>query len=166
MMSKRPKAGAGSSSSRSSYVERRATRAVKAAIDPVPGQLRRAHAALSRVVQPSVRRAQDWGDSSGRVIERMPGRRALNATVAERYHASRVEHPAGPVLSASTVVDGVHPRPENKMKSRKPGEYVTEKRGLDIREDKNACLRDNRPTDTKGNGGSRPFVPWCQKGKR
>jgi len=26
------------------------------------------------------------------------------------------------------------------------------------------CRRDNRPEDTKGDGGSR-FVPWCQKGK-
>lgn len=31
---------------------------------------------------------------------------------------------------------------------------------------KQACLRAGRPSDNKGNGGGRPFVPWCQKGKK
>jgi len=28
------------------------------------------------------------------------------------------------------------------------------------------CKREGRPDDTRGNGSSRGFVPWCQKGKR
>lgn len=27
------------------------------------------------------------------------------------------------------------------------------------------CRQENRPASNRGSGGSRPFVPWCQKGK-
>lgn len=40
------------------------------------------------------------------------------------------------------------------------------KRGVSLVSDKAKCLSENRPKDTRGNGGSRPFVPWCQKGKK
>lgn len=29
-----------------------------------------------------------------------------------------------------------------------------------------SCRDENRPSDTKGNGGGRPFIPWCSRGKK
>lgn len=44
-------------------------------------------------------------------------------------------------------------------------EKLSEK-GVNLRDDAKACLKENRPKTNKGNGNSRPFVPWCQKGKK
>jgi hypothetical protein len=39
-------------------------------------------------------------------------------------------------------------------------------KGVTLRDDDKACLSENRPKNNKGDGTSRPFVPWCQKGKK
>lgn len=95
-------------------------------------------------------------------------RAAPRASIAERYFSKRVEHPSGPTMSRNEVAksEGIHKPVVHAMEKRKPGEFVSQARGVDMRPDGgNACLRANRPVDTKGDGSSRPFVPWCQKGK-
>lgn len=57
----------------------------------------------------------------------------------------------GPGRNAAKV-DRLQARGEAKAK---PGLSLSER----------ACVKANRPKSNKGDGGGRPFVPWCQKGK-
>lgn len=128
---------------------------------------------VDRVIQRGIaqldgqpRRGVVQSGPSSEIVRGMPGRAAPRASIAGRYFSERVEHPAGPVSRSSIRAEGRVQPTLHAMENRKPGEFVSKPRELNMRTpEQNGCLRENRPTDTKGSGGSRPFVPWCQKGK-
>lgn len=147
---------------------------------PVPVVVGPSHSSVMKTIATLTPKADRQSDrlvepgAKGVVLNPVNGRKVpapLRASIAERFVSRRVEHPAGPVLSASQVAKGEVVRKPEPMATRKPGEFVTAKRGKAPRMDvekslHSACVARNRPTDTKGNGDGRPFVPWCQKGKR
>jgi len=136
----------------------------------VSGNLDRARAAigLSNSLLSQARTTAGLNDPLPKVVAGKNG--VYRASVADRFFSSRVEHPAGRVPTSSNVLSSDAARTDDPMGRRKPGEFVTKARGVQARADlmptaKEVCLSANRPKNTQGDGNSRPFVPWCQKGK-
>lgn len=98
---------------------------------------------------------------------------------AERLYPSRIGDVVSPVpakggtfkrlvvpassVTAQTAAKGVS-KPSARLD--RAGAEALQSRGVDLKGDGGKmCRAVNRPTDTKGDGGSRPFIPWCSRGK-
>ena len=97
----------------------------------------------------------------------LPGNAFRVARVMREVAAdiSAIRLPAvAPVARPRLSPDPVQSRPSANAPGRvSPRPSLRSEPGLDLTEDKRKCLRENRPSDTRGDGSSRPFVPWCQK---
>lgn len=66
-------------------------------------------------------------------------------------------------ITAQDVARGVS-KPSARLDE--AGAKALQSRGVDLKGDGGKmCRAVNRPTDTSGDGSSRPFIPWCSKGK-
>lgn len=128
---------------------------------PAPAHLRREAVKLP----PEVRRAQPRQQRMYRAAMTREVNPALNG-ILQTPNRAPARTPRPETLDALGVTA---PKPTPKRdrvaaprKVQSPPERKAIKRTSELSMDKNPKCK-TRPTETKGNGGSRSFVPWCNK---
>jgi len=95
-------------------------------------------------------------------VKRVSLKPAMPAKAMPVWYPERMQPKAGRMsgpVGMSSVPDDPKKPEAIRVERREAGVEAAR----DVR--KEQCLSENRPRDTKGDGSSRPFVPWCQKGK-